>query len=186
MSGLSKPGVDRRRERTRAALLGAFSRLLLQRGYEGVTVAAVAEAANVGRSTLYEHFAGKDDLLGQSLTGPFGNLAATVEVGRAAGEFVEMLTHFREQREFGRVLFAGATRQVVTRRLAELIEQRAVLDGVREDGAELPLAVVAFQLAGSHLALIEAWIWGGLACGVETVARALVANARVSLRPMHP
>jgi hypothetical protein len=45
---------------------------------------------------------------------------------------------------------------------------------------------VAFQLAGSHLALIEAWIWGGLACGVETVARALVANARVSLRPMHP
>ena len=97
-----------------------------------------------------------------------------------------MLTHFREQREFGRVLFAGATRQVVTRRLAELIEQRAVLDGGREDGAELPLAVVAFQLAGSHLALIEAWIWGGLACGVETVARALVANARVSLRPMHP
>ena len=57
-----KKGIDRRVARTRAALQQAHVSLILKRGYEAVTVEDICEAANVGRSTFYAHFTGKDDL----------------------------------------------------------------------------------------------------------------------------
>ena len=42
---------DRRPERTRQALVAALIELILERGYETLTVEEVAERANIGRST---------------------------------------------------------------------------------------------------------------------------------------
>jgi AcrR family transcriptional regulator len=69
-----EPGIDRRARRTRQALHQALMRLIVERGYEQVTVADIAEAANVGRSTFYAHFTDKDDLLRSAA----GNLRAIV------------------------------------------------------------------------------------------------------------
>ena len=55
--------ADRRSARTREALLHVFLDLLFERGYEALSVRDIAARANVGRSTFYEHFAGKDALL---------------------------------------------------------------------------------------------------------------------------
>jgi AcrR family transcriptional regulator len=54
---------DRRVGRTRKALKEALTDLILERGYEGVTVQDVIDRADVGRSTFYAHFVDKDDLL---------------------------------------------------------------------------------------------------------------------------
>lgn len=60
----AKPGrQQQRRERTRAALLTAGQELAASIGPESVTVAAVAELADVGFGTFYGHFATKDELL---------------------------------------------------------------------------------------------------------------------------
>ena len=58
---------DRRVERTRVAILGAFRDLVLTRGYDPISVRDIVDAAGVGRSTFYEHFDDKDDLFQQSL-----------------------------------------------------------------------------------------------------------------------
>ena len=60
MSDGTKP--DRRVERTREALLRALRDLLFERGYDGFVVRDIVERANVGRSTFYEHFEGKDEI----------------------------------------------------------------------------------------------------------------------------
>ena len=56
-------GIDRRSRRTRQALHQALIRLIVERGYDEITVADIAEAADTGRSTFYAHFTDKDDLL---------------------------------------------------------------------------------------------------------------------------
>jgi AcrR family transcriptional regulator len=53
-----------RRERTRARILDAGNRLLLDRGYHGVGLEAVARAAGVTRQTVYDQFGSKSGLLG--------------------------------------------------------------------------------------------------------------------------
>ena len=59
--GTTRP--DRRVTRTRRALKEALTDLILERGYEAVTVQDVIDRADVGRSTFYAHFIDKDDLL---------------------------------------------------------------------------------------------------------------------------
>lgn len=54
--------IDRRIARTRRLLQHALLSLLRTKDYEAITVEEICKAANVGRSTFYTHFSGKDDL----------------------------------------------------------------------------------------------------------------------------
>jgi tetracycline repressor-like protein len=54
---------DRRIGKTRRALKEALTDLILEKGYEAVTVQDIIDRADVGRSTFYAHFTDKDDLL---------------------------------------------------------------------------------------------------------------------------
>jgi AcrR family transcriptional regulator len=53
-----------RRERTRARILDAANKLLLEGGYHGVGLEMVARAAGVTRQTVYDQFGSKAGLLG--------------------------------------------------------------------------------------------------------------------------
>src|SRR3990170_6343522 len=55
--------MDRRAARTQKALHGALMSLLLRKGYEAITVQDIIDEADVGRSTFYAHYTGKEDLL---------------------------------------------------------------------------------------------------------------------------
>lgn len=57
----SLPGTDRRRARTRAALVGAAQRLLSQ-GRSAVSIQEITEAAEVGFGSFYNHFTSKEEL----------------------------------------------------------------------------------------------------------------------------
>lgn len=59
---------DRRVRRTRDLLHRALIELMIERGYERVTVTDVIDRADVGRSTFYAHYRDKDDLLVVSCT----------------------------------------------------------------------------------------------------------------------
>ncbi|WP_406277927.1 TetR/AcrR family transcriptional regulator [Nocardia sp. NBC_00881] len=54
---------DRKRDRTRRALLEAAAELFEARGYEETTVADIAAAADVGTRTFFNYFASKEELL---------------------------------------------------------------------------------------------------------------------------
>src|SRR5262245_27379569 len=57
----NKP-IDRRVARTRGLLHQALLSLIMEKGYDAISVEEICERANVGRSTFYAHFTSKDDL----------------------------------------------------------------------------------------------------------------------------
>ena len=54
--------IDRRVARTRSALQDALLALVAERGYASITVEDICRKANVGRSTFYAHYPGKNEL----------------------------------------------------------------------------------------------------------------------------
>ncbi len=175
---------DRRVERTRLALLNAFRALILERGYDRMTIRDIVEAADVGRSTFYEHFESKDDILRQSLTGPFCILADAAADSHVQAHLEMIVAHFWENGRLGRVIFSGSPRRVVTRRLAELIEERLAAAPGSKTEPVIPLRLVAAHLAEAQLGLIEAWVGGKTACSAETLARAIALSTKASVNAL--
>lgn len=54
---------ERKRERTRHAIVEAAAEMFEQRGYDKTTVADIAAAADIGTRTFFSYFASKEELL---------------------------------------------------------------------------------------------------------------------------
>ena len=54
---------DRRIRKTRRALKEGLTDLILEKGYEAITVQDIIDWADISRSTFYSHFTDRDDLL---------------------------------------------------------------------------------------------------------------------------
>jgi aspartate/methionine/tyrosine aminotransferase len=54
---------DRKKAATRRALIDAAERLFEERGFDAVTVAEIADAANVSVKTMFVYFRSKEDLV---------------------------------------------------------------------------------------------------------------------------
>lgn len=54
---------DRRIRRTQQSLYSALVRLIVEKGYDAVTVNDILKSAEIGRSTFYSHHSGKESLL---------------------------------------------------------------------------------------------------------------------------
>ena len=171
---------DRRVQKTRAALRTAFVELILTRGLDTVSAADVAERANVGRSTFYEHFQGKDDILAKTLTPVLSPLADACTADAVGSELTAVVEHFWRNRQLARVLMTGHARQLMARQLAGLIEHR--LSSLPRGEGALPPALSAQQLAHGQLALIDGWLSGRHGVSAETVAQALHAGSGAAAR----
>jgi AcrR family transcriptional regulator len=119
--------TDRRVQKTRAALMSAFNALLLTRGVDAFSAADVAGHANVGRSTFYDHFDGKDDILAQSQVSVLTPLADSCVEPEFSDALRNLLEHFWQNRQVARSLMSGRRYLHVSKQLSELIAER--LDG---------------------------------------------------------
>ncbi|MEU0332506.1 helix-turn-helix domain-containing protein [Streptomyces sp. NPDC006193] len=76
---------ERKKRQTRQYISDVATGLFIERGFEAVTVAEIAEAANVSVNTVYNYFPAKEDLFLDRSAGMVDRLARWVR-GRDAGE----------------------------------------------------------------------------------------------------
>ena len=173
--------VDRRAQRTRRDLMAAFIELVLSRGYTAVTTAEISRRANIGRSTFYLHYAGKEQLLQESLKHPSAGLAACVGGEVTAQQLLPLLEHFYSQRAVNRAFFESPIRQLWVASLAELIEPRLARTRTPAAQARIPRSLAALVLAETQIALVTHWLSGSAAVKAEAVADQLIGATRALL-----
>lgn len=184
-NGLLKSGngaardASRRASRTRSALIAAFNQLFLDRRRTPIRAQDVIAAAGIGRSTFYEHYAGADALLLESMRAPLSGLADAILGREPSDELFGLLRHFWENRRRGREMLTGRLRSRVETLFVEIIEER-----LPPTMAALPRRLVARQIAEASLAPIRAWLIGEASCppdalaeGLRNAAQALAALA---------
>jgi len=161
-------------QKTRRALLDAFFTLVLKAPYEDITVRDIVVRAGVGRSTLYEHFCGKDGILAASLGGPFAVLADALQPRDNTAALTALLEHFWSNRTLAPGIFSGPMRRRTVAVLVRLIEQRLRAQApARGTALLLPTRLAAIQLAEALFAPIAAWLAGQSACSAQQLALAL-------------
>lgn len=170
--------ADRRVDRTRSALERSFNALFLAEGYEKTTPARVAEAAQVGRSTFYEHFAGQEDLFEQRLLRVLLPLGDAIRPDVLPGALEPSLDHFWDNRVIVRTLLGGRARTVTMRTLTGLIEDRV---RGQQTGSAISPRLIAIQIAGAQLAVLEEWLSGRHRCSSADLAQSLAAGARATV-----
>ncbi|KQX01638.1 hypothetical protein ASC94_03255 [Massilia sp. Root418] len=167
---------DRRSQRTRAALNTAFLELLMEQGYEALKLSAVAQRANVGRSTCYEHYRTKHDLLKASIAAPFSTLADLAGDSAQDENVSVLLRHFRDNQHVARVLLAWPTRPLLGDTLAAAIALR--LERHPPTLLSLPIVVLARQIADAQLSLLDSWLTGRQRFELDVAANALRLSTR--------
>lgn len=165
---------DRRVSRTRAALIGAYNRLILSRR-RNIRVADIVAEANVGRSTFYEHYQGADDIHLQALARPFATLADAAAGDGDVAALTGLLAHFWENRQLARDSIMGRMQDKVTRLLATMVEERIAAAG---DTTAIPLKLAALQLAEAALAPVRGWVTAEAPCSAEALAAAICGAGR--------
>src|SRR3982750_4010324 len=86
-----EPALPRRKGRPRDAgaderILAAAAELILQRGYDNMTVDEVAATAKAGKATVYRRWAGKEDLAFAALEQLYGQEFPIPDTGTVEGD----------------------------------------------------------------------------------------------------
>ena len=127
---------DRRVNRTRELLLNALVSLLMERGYEKLTIQNLLDRAGVGRATFYAHFQGKEELLCCSIARLRAALdsqwkSAAITRGKPTGRLGFTLGFFQHLESHRRLYHTTIGRD--TEWTVELHMQRMLREIVRED-----------------------------------------------------
>ena len=159
--------TDRRIVRTRRALLAALNELVLSQSYASIRVEDILRRAGIGRSTFYQHFDGKDDLLTQAMSGLLDVLADSVETN-ANPRLMEILEHFWENRRFAGAILSGDA--------GALVHERLRLRMLERLSTRLPLGearIRARAVSSGQLAVLRAWLTGAEPATVEQLEKEL-------------
>ena len=181
MSGNAVDRTDRRVARTRRALIDAFGRLVTHRRLRRIRVADIVAEAEVGRSTFYDHFPSADALHLEAMTGLLGILADAAAGRGDPARTERLLDHFWDNRQRARETLAGRMERRVTRRLAELVEERLAADG---GVTLLPARLAALQLAEATLAPVCGWLAAEAPCRADVLAAGLCRTGAAMMKAL--
>lgn len=184
--------VDRRVNRTRRQLREALFNLILEKGYDAVTVEEITARADVGRTTFYLHYHDKEDLLMESIGELVDDLIEQMarfpmeewklERGSAGSApspaIVLPFQHVANNARLYQIVLRGDGTYSVSRRLREIIVQasakmaRVLLerDELGVLNSQVPMDVFMNYIAGAWLGLITWWLENQMPYPAEQIA----------------
>lgn len=166
--------IDRRVARTRAMLHHALMSLILEKGYEEITIGDICDAANVGRSTFYAHYTSKDDLRRSGLDHMRKRiidqhrdaLATNGDLrDRPLAFSLAMFEHARDHLDRYRALVGsggGAVALTTIREtLSDLVRDELTVTTDQKSTDAIPRELVVQYVVGAYMAVLTWWLDGG-------------------------
>lgn len=166
--------MDRRQQKTRAAIFRAFTGLLAEKSYGRITVQEIIDAADVGRATFYAHFGTKDDLLKALCEELFGHIVGSAmdcththglysDRKAPASVFCHLLQHLQENDHNILGLLSCESSEIFLRyfkdSLGELIQELFVSRD-RKTASAVPQDFLVNHISGSFVEMVLWWIRG--------------------------
>jgi AcrR family transcriptional regulator len=161
---------NRRTRRTKRLLREALVQLVLERGYDNVTIESITETADLSRATFYAYFPDKAALLLQIVADLREELAERLKpVDLVSGDYFtgravrELFAHALEERDAYRIILRGegngvALREFIATRTAaslEVFRRRAEKEGL---SFRMDPEVMTRAWVGEQVAVLQWWL----------------------------
>lgn len=166
--------MDRRQQKTRAAIFAAFSKLMAEKSYGKITVQEIIDTANIGRTTFYDHFETKDDLLKALCEELFGHIIRSAadcththglysEGNAPESVFCHLLQHLQENENNILGLLSSESSEIFLRyfkdSLSELIQKQFIGQN-RRTNLDIPEDFLVNHISGSFVEMVLWWTRG--------------------------
>ncbi len=181
--------MDRRQQKTRAAIFAAFSALLAEKSYGKITVQQIIDTADIGRTTFYAHFETKDDLLKALCEELFGHIILSAmdrththglypDENAPESVFCHLLHHLQENENNILQLLSCESSELFLRyfknSLNELVEDQLV-DKNRKTHGDIPRDLLVNHISTSFVEMVLWWIKGRMKQTPEELDRYFLA-----------
>ena len=161
---------ERRRLQTRKLLIQTALQLVLEKGYEAITIQDITDRADLGRGTFYIHFKDKEEVIWTAFQDLFHELEleAHSKLDRRLPQveyfgLLNIFQHAEKNRDLYRVMFGGQGSAMLTGRAQDYLANAFLYD-IRqapqsaEIDFDLPEEIEAQLLTGAITRLLYWWL----------------------------
>lgn len=161
---------QRRRLHTRQLLIQTAMQLVLEKGYEAISIQDITDRADLGRGTFYIHFKDKEDVVWTAFQDIFQKLEqqAHKQLDRHTPQveyygLLNIFRHAEQNRDLYRVMFGGQGSAFLTARAQDFLA-KAFLKDIQtapeppEINFNIPEEIEAQMLAGLISRLLNWWL----------------------------
>ncbi len=163
---------ERRRMQTRALLIRTTTALVLEKGFDAITIQDITDRADLGRGTFYIHFKDKEEVVWAAFQDLFQSLEReaheALDRNTPQVEYYGLLNIFRhaeKNRDLYRVMFSGQGSAALTARAQDFLAQVFLYDirhapapGPSQVDFKIPEEVEAQILTGMISRLLQWWL----------------------------
>jgi len=162
---------DRRVLHSREVLHRAMIELVLESGYEAVTIKDIVERAGVSRSTFYVHYKSKEDLLTDGMAELRALLVAHQEAAlgtkagvgeRCLGFSFALFEHAQTYRDIYRVLVGERGSAIIMNRmrslLADLVSRDLAAIVPKVEQGQIPRSALTQFVVGALMSILAWWM----------------------------
>jgi AcrR family transcriptional regulator len=171
-SGRQMVNGDRRVRRTQKLLHRALISLVLEKNYDAITIQEILDRADVGRSTFYAHFKGKDELLITGIHELRDTLDSAVQSERSPskgheaviGFSLAMFQHAGEYREVYHALLNTEGWPVFRQRLEEMFDEiirrecKGEIQRLKKVDSDVPVDLFVHYLTAAFFSVLTWWL----------------------------
>jgi AcrR family transcriptional regulator len=164
--------------RTIAAIERAFVDLVLEQGYDQVTVDDIASRADIAKATFYAHYENKEALLSSVFSRLIEDAASQIRF--ADGPWTEVrpgaveaaYRHAHELRDLYQVCLRDSRARAGYADIMARFAEENFLARLTALGREprIPVKIMAKAFAGAHMAILESWLDGEISGSEQEVA----------------
>ena len=164
--------IDRRIQKTKKALTEALIHLILEKGYEKVTIQDIIDKANIGRSTFYIHYESKEQLL---LDG-HNNLNVemfSIEIDNELS-FGNLFTHIAQNHQLAKAMLGKKSGNMMTEffknNIALKIKKRFGSQFGKTKNEQKTLTYLSAAAGSAVISLLVSWLEDEMTFAIEEIS----------------